>query len=230
MEDIMSLKLTVHAVLVFLLAQIMAVRPISASCQNADVVPRLVAGDISGFLYTPKLSFKNLSNKQCNGIFQLLEGDFKPAAGVFEFNGVRISDGAMPLSLLPGEGLSGSLKKVDSGGYQGFGFWRQTGSCVAGLDVALAADFQVEKSNLEINIRSWTRSGSQPRPVRHSAGDLPPGKRSLEKMSTARRFPSRLVNPAPTTGLWTFSRIPGGAVPRPKGHPLGHLPFSCIRF
>jgi len=145
MEDIMSLRMTVHAVVVFLLAPIMAVRPISASCQNADVVPRLVAGDISGFLYTPKLSFKNLSNKQCNGIFQLLEGDFKPASGIFEFNEVRISDGTMPLSLAPGEGLSGSLKKVDSGGYQGFGFWRQTGSCVAGLDVALAADVQVGK-------------------------------------------------------------------------------------
>jgi D-alanyl-D-alanine carboxypeptidase len=119
--------------------------PAAAAYQEAYVIPRLVAGGIDGFVYTPKLSFRNLSNKQCDGRFQLLEGDFQPAAGVFEFTGIRIGDGILPVSLSPGEGLSGKLRKIDAGGYAGFGFWRQDGACAAGQDVVLTADVEVGK-------------------------------------------------------------------------------------
>ena len=119
--------------------------PSVAGLENVYVIPRLVAGDIDGNLYTPMLSFNNLSAKQCNGKFQLLEGDFSPAAGAFEFNGVRIRDGILPVSLSPGEGLSGTLQKIDTGGYAGFGIWRQDGACAAGEDVVLTADVEVGK-------------------------------------------------------------------------------------
>jgi D-alanyl-D-alanine carboxypeptidase len=119
--------------------------PVVAGLEDVYVIPRLVAGTIDGNIYTPKLSFKNLSNKRCDGRFQLLEGDFAPAGGLFEFNGFRIGDGILPVSLSPGEGLSGKLKKTDSGGYAGFGIWRQDGACAAGQDVVLTADVEVGK-------------------------------------------------------------------------------------
>jgi hypothetical protein len=43
--------------------------PAAAGSQDAYVIPRLVAGDIQGFIYTSNLSFRNLSNKQCEGRF-----------------------------------------------------------------------------------------------------------------------------------------------------------------
>ncbi len=119
--------------------------PAAAFYQEAYIIPRLVAGGIEGFVYTPKLSFKNLSSKQCDGRFLLLEGNFDPAGGVFEFNGFRIGDGILPVSLPPGEGLTGKLRKIDAGDYTGFGVWRQDGACVAGQDVVLTADFEVGK-------------------------------------------------------------------------------------
>ncbi len=119
--------------------------PVAAAYQEAYVMPRLVSGGIDGAVYTTMLSFKNLSNKQCDGRFQLLERDFAPAAGVFEFNGFRIGDGILPVSLSPGEGLSGKLRKTDASSYTGFGIWSQDGACVAGQDVVLTADVEVGK-------------------------------------------------------------------------------------
>ena len=115
----------------------------AGNCLNSDAVPRLVAGDFDGIVYTPNLSFKNLSGKQCDGLFLLFEGDFQPAAGEFEFNGQSISAGTLPVSLAPGQGIFGQLSKTDAGSYQGFGLWRQSGDCAAGQDVALSADVQV---------------------------------------------------------------------------------------
>jgi D-alanyl-D-alanine carboxypeptidase len=119
--------------------------PAAAGSQDAYVIPRLVAGDIDGVVFTPTLSFKNLSDRQYEGTFQLYEGDFKPAGGVFEFNGFMINDGILPVSLMPGEGLSGKLKKVDAGGYAGFGVWRQDCDCTAAQDLALTADVEVRR-------------------------------------------------------------------------------------
>jgi D-alanyl-D-alanine carboxypeptidase len=117
--------------------------PIAADSDEAYVVPRLVAGEIDGVIFTPKLSFKNLSGRSCEGSFQLFEGDFKPADGIFEFSGFEIDNGILPVVLAPGEGLSGRLKKTDTGGFAGFGFWYQDGSCTVGQDLALTADVEV---------------------------------------------------------------------------------------
>lgn len=115
----------------------------AGNCLNSEAVPRLVVGDFDGIVYNTNLSFKNLSGKQCDGVFFLHEGDFQPAAGVFEFNGETISDGTLAVALAPGQGISGQLTKTDTGGYQGFGLWQQSGNCAAGQDVALTADVQV---------------------------------------------------------------------------------------
>ncbi len=143
----MNSKWTSHALPLGLLLLVLPM-PAAAGLEDVYVIPRLVAGDIDENIYTPKLSFKNLSNKQCDGKFQLLEGDFKPAGGVLEFNGTRISDGILLVSLPPGEGLSGKLKKTD-GGYTGFGIWSQDGACVAGQDVVLTADVEVGKAQAD---------------------------------------------------------------------------------
>ena len=140
----MNRKWITQALPVSLILSFLAM-PAAAVSQEAYVIPRLVAGGIDGVVYTSKLSFKNLSNKQCDGRFQLLEGDFDPARGVFEFNGIRISDGILSVSLSAGEGLSGKLRKIDAGGYTGFGIWRQDGACAAGQDVVLTADVEVGK-------------------------------------------------------------------------------------
>ncbi|MFZ0427747.1 MAG: serine hydrolase domain-containing protein [Acidobacteriota bacterium] len=124
---------------------------IAAGSDEAYVIPRLVAGAIDGVIFTPKLSFKNLSSRQCEGVFQLLEGDYDPTEDVFEFRGFRVDDGILPVSLSPGEGLSGRLERNGPGGYAGFGLWRQEGDCVPGQDVALTAD--VEVGALEVDDR-----------------------------------------------------------------------------
>ena len=144
----MNSKRTSRALSLGLLLLILPM-PAVAGLEDVYVIPRLVAGNIDGNIYTPMLSFKNLSNKQCAGKFQLLEGDFNPAAGVFEFSGARISDGILPVTLPPGEGLSGKLKRVDAGSYAGFGIWRQDGACTAGQDVVLTADVEVGKSQAD---------------------------------------------------------------------------------
>jgi hypothetical protein len=62
----MNCKRTSHAVL---LGLILLVLPASAAAGLDDVyvITRIVGGDIDGNIYTPKLSFRNLSNKTCQG-------------------------------------------------------------------------------------------------------------------------------------------------------------------
>jgi hypothetical protein len=111
--------------------------------EGAYFIPRLVAGDIGGIIFTPKLSFKNLSNRTCEGRFELLEGDFSHAKGIFGFNGSTIENGVLTVILSPGEGWTGKLEKSDAGGFTGFGSWRQEGECLPGRDLALSADVEV---------------------------------------------------------------------------------------
>ena len=155
--------------------------PVAAAYQEAYVIPRLVAGTIDGAIYTPKLSFRNLSNKQCDGKFQLLEGNFNPAGGVFEFNGIRISDGILPVSLLPGEGLSGRLRRIGAGGFAGFGIWRQDGACAAGQDVVLTADVEVGKVQADNRYVLVARSASRQAVVLRSVGVLRFGRKGPQK-------------------------------------------------
>ena len=144
----MNSKLASYALPLGLLLLVLPM-PLAAGLEDVYVIPRMVAGDIDGYIYTARLSFKNLSAKQCDGKFQLLEGDFNPAGGVFEFNGVRISDGILPVTLPPGEALSGKLKRIDTVGYAGFGIWTQGGVCTAGQDTFLSADLEVGKSQAD---------------------------------------------------------------------------------
>ena len=118
----MNTKRISLALLIGLLLLILPM-PSAAGFEDAYVIPRLVAGELDGIIYTPKLSFKNLSNKDCRRKFQLLEEDFNPAGGVFEFNGSQDCrrNPACPSCRLA-QGLSGKLKKIDAGGYTGFGY------------------------------------------------------------------------------------------------------------
>lgn len=116
---------------------------VSAECGNSVTVPRLVSGDFQGIVYTPNLSFKNLSSKQCEGSFEFFQGDFGSPSGQFEFNGEAVEGGRFTVSLAAGQGLFGQLRKLDQGGFEGFGYWELSQDCQAGTDVALTADVQV---------------------------------------------------------------------------------------
>ncbi|UCF38804.1 MAG: beta-lactamase family protein [Acidobacteriota bacterium] len=123
--------------------------PEVAGSGNPYVIPRLVAGEIGGTVFTPKLSFKNLSRRKCEGTFELLQGDFTPAKGLFEIEGTWMDQGTLTVVLEAGEGFSGKLKKSDAGGFVGFGFWRQKGDCTSGQDLALTADMEVGRKGTD---------------------------------------------------------------------------------
>ena len=112
-------------------------------CENSWVVPRLAAGEFNGVAIVPSLTFKNLSDKRCDGKFSLLTGDSETALGQFEFGDQTILDGTIDISLAPGEGLFARLRRIGPGGFQGYGVWRQKGQCVAERDVVLTADMRL---------------------------------------------------------------------------------------
>ena len=184
--------------------------PAAAGSQDAYVVPRLVTGNIDGVIFTPTLSFKNLSSKPCEGKFQLFEGDFNPAGGVFEFNGLTIDDGVLPVSLRPGEGLSGKLKKVNAGGFAGFGFWRQDSACTAGQDLALTADVEVRRIQADNEYRIVDQIG-------FTASAHP---------STCWGFAARKTGTAASGDSTAFAVVPGE--PGPFGWTVKFFPESGI--